>query len=190
MNNNHNERRKFYRVNESASIELYPISDDSLFPFKNFKESPTLQNLNELKQTDIEVRQILGQITEKDRLLGVYLKALNKKIDTLTHIVATSSVLLDEKKVYSVSMSEGGFSFSSPQNYPVGQLLAVKIIIVDDLTALICKANVVECIPLSNEKFDLHCEYEDLDDSKRMLLARHIIRKQIKDRQHKTDNTP
>jgi uncharacterized protein YfcZ (UPF0381/DUF406 family) len=186
-------RREFYRVRTHVSIELSPFkkkqnvaatSTDALIKSTIeevatcFNLSPSFNFLAEFQRIELENKQLLRQIIESDSRVGLYLKMLNKKVDTLAQAMLFSDVKVNPDTVMDLDLSEGGLAMESTNTYKIDELLAVKLILLPDHIVLLLKAKVLDCRSSDSDKSQLHLEFVDIDDHQRQLIARYLIRLQ------------
>ena len=175
------ERRKYYRIEDRIALDFTPINDPSESGEVQSNDSLLFNLLADLHHAEYEAQHLLRQITERDRALASYLKVMNKRIDLLGNALAAKQLKhLGEPQ--RVSISEGGMNFSHTSALAHGQYLAIKMVLLPQALGLELCAKVVHCQALSAEQFDIGVEFEGLSESKRQLLARHILQKQALER--------
>ena len=171
---------------DQAAVELQPVSPDQNDFASFFRLPAQYQLLTEFQMLDIEAQPMLHGISEKDRNLGAYLKILNRKLDALCRTVALMNDPIDEQRIQSVSLSEGGLALAWDEHYPPGTLLLIKLILLPSYLGLLLKGRVLHPSP-DHHAGEVHMEFIDLDDHQRQLIARHIIRKQQEARRQRTE---
>ncbi|UZE97945.1 PilZ domain-containing protein [Alkalimarinus alittae] len=175
------ERRQFYRVSDRALVDirvLNHIDDDAE---SQFDLTPTFSVLREFHQLDVESNHLLRQITDKDKSLGSYLKSLNAKLDALARGVALNNRSIDESKLSDINLSEGGISISVDQAIATNSAVAIQFLLIPSFTSLILKGRVIN-VENKQDELTVHIQFYALDSFNQQLIARHIIRKQSRDR--------
>lgn len=175
------ERRQFYRVSDRALVDIKVLSHIDLDAESQFDLTPTFSVLREFHQIDMESKQLLRQIHDKDKSLGLYLKSLNAKLDALARGVALNNRSIDESNLRDINLSEGGVSMDIDKSLTVNTPVAIQFILVPSFTSLILKGHVVH-IDQHDDNYTAHIEFYDLDSFNQQLIARHIIRKQGRER--------
>jgi len=175
------DRRQFYRISDRALIDIKIVKDLSVDAESQFDLSPTFSILREFHQLDIESRHLLRQISDKDKSLGLYLKTLNSKLDALARGVALNKESIDEAGVIDINISEGGFSAKFHSSIPANTPIATKLILLPSFTGLILKGEVISC-EQEDDEYIVHIKFYNLDSFNQQLIARHIIRKQGRER--------
>ncbi|AQT08801.1 MULTISPECIES: PilZ domain-containing protein [Pseudomonas] len=176
------DRREYYRIEDTIALEISPLSAlDAASKEVLQDESPLFNLLSELHLSEFESQHLLRQVSERDRTLASYLKAMNKRIDLLSQVVA-QTVFGKFGEPQRVILSEGGIEFSHHQCYPSGSHLAVKLLLMPQALGLLLRAKVTHCEPQSFGTFEIGTEFEALTDAQRQLLARYILQKQAQQR--------
>jgi len=198
-------RRDFFRLKTRVSLEIrhfeHPlnqpllkskISNTDLLSYKStieevalcFNLPPAFNLIAEFQRIDLENRQLLRQISENDRQTGLYLKILNKKVDTLAKAVIFADIKLNPENIIDIDLSEGGLSVKYNESYLAGDTVAIKLILLPSRIALLLKGVIHSCKKLAETtEYDLRLEFQDLDDHQRQLIARHLIRMQSEKKQ-------
>lgn len=176
------ERREYYRIADTIALEFSPADGAGTEAPEALRQGTSLFDLlADLHVLDFESQHLLRHITERDRTLAGYLKAINKRIDVLGQAVA-QHMLSDLAPARAVSISEGGVSFSSDQPIAVGSFLNLRMVLLPQPLGLQLRARVIHCAALGDGGWEIGTEFEALPDAQRQLLARHILQKQAQQR--------
>ncbi|SFR48431.1 PilZ domain-containing protein [Marinobacter daqiaonensis] len=182
------DRRDFFRVEDRVGLEyrrLLPPTDGDIKPF----DDDHLDGLkSELKRLDMEIRNQLSLLTEKDRLLTSLFKSLNSKVDTLARIMAFEQNPLQPQQWRDVTLSEGGVSFLAPAGeLHQGDLLAIRLTLPPELFQPRARAKVVDVTPpsrgQSGDQALVHTRFIEIQEADRQQIAKHVMRWQIRQRQ-------
>ena len=179
--NDGRDRRQFYRISDRALIDIKIVKDLGIDAESQFDLSPTFSILREFHQLDIESKHLLRQISDKDKSLGLYLKTLNSKLDALARGVALNNEFIDESGLIDINLSEGGFFAKFKNAIPLNSPIVTKLILLPSFTGLILKGEVISCVEEDGE-YNIHIKFYNLDTFNQKLIARHIIRKQSRER--------
>ncbi|MCJ8167708.1 PilZ domain-containing protein [Atopomonas sediminilitoris] len=174
------ERRDFFRIADTIALEFTPI-DSMEHANEVFKTSPLFHLLGELHLLDFDSQHLYRSINERDRTLAAYLKIINKRIELLGQALA-QSFLGGKGHQHEVTLSEGGMGWIQSEAITCGQLLALKLLLQPQAIGLLLQGEVVYCSESSPGQFTIGCEFKDLSEAQRQLLARHILQKQASDR--------
>ncbi|MCP8466707.1 PilZ domain-containing protein [Pseudomonas sp. ZM23] len=176
------DRREYYRIEDTLALEFRPLRGDEIRSEEVLQDDSALFNLlSDLHLADFESQHLLRHINERDRPLASYLKVINKRIDLIAQAL-TQSVLREIGPSRKVTLSEGGIDFCDPQPMPVGQGLALKIVLLPQGLGLLLRARVTHCRQQDGGDYAIGTEFETLSDTQRQLLARHILQRQALER--------
>lgn len=176
------DRREYYRIEDALALEFRPLREEEILSGEVLQDDSALFNLlSDLHLTDFESQHLLRQINERDRPLASYLKVINKRIDLIAQAL-TQSLLKEIGPARQVTLSEGGINFQDPRPLPVGQGLALKIVLLPQGLGLLLRAKVTHCRQLSGGDYEIGTEFDTLTDAQRQLLARHILQRQALER--------
>lgn len=180
-----NDRRQFYRVEDTVGLEYRRVEGDLSGPVATlFEGSATLVLHEEVRRYDNEIRAQLSQLAETDRNLSHLLKSFNDKLDTVARIMTFEQKPLQDEHWIRVTISEGGFSFLHrfPPPFNEGDALAVRLTFSPELTQVAVLSRVVR-IEALEEGCRVHLQFVDMEDQERQLIARHVLRTQARERQ-------
>jgi len=167
-------RRQYFRIEDKASVEIATLpKDHSAAEF--FDLNPEFGLISEFQLLDIESKHLLRSITDKDKNLGQFLKVLNKKVDSLSRIVASSHQTMPKDSIQNINLSEGGLAMHSKETYETGQTLAIKIILFPSYSGLLLEGKVLS-YSNKNAPYELNIMFSDISESHQQLIARHIMR--------------
>lgn len=176
------ERREYYRIADMIALEFTPLASPEAFDTEAAPDGdPLFDLLGDLHVLDFESQHLLRLITERDRTLAGYLKAINKRIDVLGQAVARH-MLSDLGTPQPVTLSEGGVSFTSELPVEVGGYLSLRIVLLPQPLGLRLRGRVVHCRGQADGRWEIGTEFDSLPDAQRQLLARHILQKQAQER--------
>ncbi|MFL6531976.1 MAG: PilZ domain-containing protein [Pseudomonas sp.] len=175
------DRREYYRIEDTIALEIRPLSIPEAASQEVLQdESPLFNLLSELHLSEFESQHLLRQISERERSIAAYLKAMNKRIDLLSQVIAVT-VLGEIGEPQPVIISEGGIDFQYPTPIAIGAHLSIKLVLMPQALGLLLRARVTHCDPKGGG-YDVGTEFEHPTDAQRQLLARYILQKQAQER--------
>ncbi|ROM79377.1 pilus assembly protein PilZ [Pseudomonas brassicacearum] len=175
------DRREYYRIEDTIALEIRPLSIPEAASQEVLQDaSPLFNLLSELHLSEFESQHLLRQISERERSVAAYLKAMNKRIDLLSQVIALT-VLGEIGEPQPVIISEGGVDFQYPTPIAVGAHLSIKLVLMPQALGLLLRARVTHCDPKGGG-YDVGTEFERPTDAQRQLLARYILQKQAQER--------
>ncbi|MBW0146529.1 PilZ domain-containing protein [Marinobacter arenosus] len=178
------ERRDFFRIEDRIGLEIRRLPPNAPFEEDAF-DGDHLESLKaEFRRLDQDVRAQLASLAERDRLLTGLIKSLNGKLDTLARIMAFEQNPLQPEDWQEVTLSEGGLAFSSHAPlWAVGDRLAIRMTLPPELFQPQAIATVIDVQTENAGGARVHTEFEQIQDSDRQQIARHVMRWQIRQRQ-------
>ncbi len=168
-------RRQYFRIEDTASVEVAPMQPgQSVGEF--FDLNPEFGLISEFQLLDVESKHLLRTITDRDKNLGQFLKVMNKKLDSLSRVIALSHQKTTKETVQRVNLSEGGIALPYPDQLEPGQDMAIKLVLLPDYSGLLLAGKVLSC--QGEPPYTLHVEFHAISEAHQQLIARHIMRKQ------------
>lgn len=176
------DQRDFFRISDELALEYRRLDslDDLTRAFS--RQAPMFDLLTDLHVLEYESQHLLRQISERDRALAHYLKVVNKRIDLVGQALAMQ--LTDDLGTpVEVTISEGGMSFAANEALQLGQLLALRLVLLPSPLCMLLAGKVIRCEPVagSSTTWSIAVSFERLADAQRQMLARHILQKQAQE---------
>ncbi|MEX0604194.1 MAG: PilZ domain-containing protein [Marinobacter sp.] len=178
------ERRDYYRIEDWIGLEFKRCPETLASPGST-AENGHLDGLRaELRRLDLDVRNQLASLSEKDRLLATLIKSLNSKVDTLARIMAFEQNPLQPHEWQNATLSEGGISFiESESSLMIDDVIDLRMTLPPELYRPQALAKVISSTPLETGGRRVHAEFTVIQDADRQQIARHVMRWQIRQRQ-------
>lgn len=178
------ERREFFRIEDRIGLEVRKLGPDVAAEANHFNGDHLESLKAELRRLDQDVRSQLASLAERDRLVANLIKSLNGKLDTLARIMAFEQNPLQPEDWQMVTLSEGGLAFcSDADGWQVGDRMAVRMTLPPELYQPEGVARILDIQPEPAGEARIHTAFIELPDSDRQLIARHVMRWQIRQRQ-------
>ncbi|HET8705541.1 MAG TPA: PilZ domain-containing protein [Pseudomonadales bacterium] len=191
MSNSDVDRRELFRLKDTIQLRVRRVAEGTVSknPYAEHFDVPAqLALVSELHHIDTEASNALKHVGESNRQLSNYLRATSKKIDILArYVLRTVGAQVGES--CNVIISEGGITFWSKENFPIGAQLHLSMLLFPSLTGLAAIARVTN----SKEENGSHLigvVFETMLENDRQQLSRHIMHKQslmIRERQGKSN---
>ncbi len=189
-------RREYFRVKDRALLELHQLSNEDESSHSTdeletiFADSPASNLINQLAQVDKQNKTLLQLIGQKQPEIANYLKGVDKKIDLIAHFLSFSSDIDIDQYLTTLDYGEGGMSFNADGAYEVDSLLAAKVTFLPNFTILKAFIKVLDCQTQENGKYcKVSCEFHQLTDGQRQLIAQQVLKVQQTERRTKPDLT-
>ncbi|HFE39301.1 MAG TPA: PilZ domain-containing protein [Gammaproteobacteria bacterium] len=181
------ERRTHFRLPNNVLIEYHVANEEELRQFLSDEGKIRRDEIDlgyQLDQISRQLTPLLISIRQESSAIAQYLELLNNKVDTLASMLSFEKFNMDAAQglfevTETVDISEGGLSFYSRHNLPLGTILFCKLAIVGYRLGMETYGKVVRVI--ANEKGDGFCiglalpYMKELDKKN---LNRYIIDKQ------------
>ena len=176
-----NERRNFFRIHVDVLISHLLIDQSSALAHRmpsQFQQQPSFSLMREIQTIDQDSQKYLHSVGEQSRELELYLRSISKKIDAISaHIAQTVSPKL-EQQAQSISLSEGGLSFHSPQPVAHDSYLAIQLSLLPAHQTLILFAKIINCSVAPTGGFFIALSFVEPQDSDCQIISRHIMQQQ------------
>lgn len=182
-NSNNSDKRDFFRVSQDVLfdykiVEAFTAENDE--PDGQFEDGKSMSLLDELRRLDRDGLQALKIISEKNRLLGDYLRNLSQKIDLLARhtLFGKEDSTGDQQPTMRVNLSEDGLAFASERAIYVGNFLVLRLIFLPHYQPVVTFAQVVRC-EQKGETYQIAARFHRLAEKDRQVLARQILKAQV-----------
>lgn len=176
-------RRQYFRVEDKAFVEV-ATREENQSAAECFELSPEFSLISEFQLLDVESKHLLRTLTDKDKNLGQFLKVMNKKLDSLSRVLALNSQKGSGENIQQINLSEGGLALKSDTHYAKGQTIAIKLVLLPNHSGLILEGKILSCRGES-APYEAHIEFTDISEPHQQLIARHIMRIQSQSRSTK-----
>lgn len=173
-------RRQYFRIEDKAAVDI-ARRDPNQSAAECFELSPEFGLISEFQLLDVESKHLLRTITDKDKNLGQFLKVMNKKLDSLSRVIALSNQHISGNSVQEINLSEGGLALKSNTYYEKGQTLAIQLTLLPSYSGLILDGEVLSCRG-SESPYEVHIAFTNISEPHQQLIARHIMRIQTQNR--------
>ena len=182
-----NERRTYFRLPNNVLIEYHASNEEELRQFLSDEGSIRRDEIDlgyQLDQISRQLTPLLISIRQESSAVSQYLELLNNKVDTLASMLSFEKFNMDAARglfevTETLDISEGGLSFYSRHNLPIGAILFCKLAIVGYRLGMETYGKVVRVI--ADDKSDGYCiglELPYLKELDKKNLNRYIIDKQ------------
>lgn len=178
------ERRNYYRINYPLALEYQPVDMQTILASESpqqFNVSPYFTLQLHLAELETEFIQLNTKINETQPQLAAGLEILNRKIELIGKTLVRGDLEVDDAHIVDANLSESGMSFIASDAFEPKTLLALKIVFPSDSIGLLLYAEVVRCVA-SGERFEIAVNYLKMPERCRSVLARTIIRAQMRQR--------
>ena len=172
-------QRDFYRVDCPVIISHCLVGDHApaAKPAENFfPDNEHFNLLREMRRLDQDNSHLLHTLGEQDRGLGAYLGHINRKLDLLARHIASLTPELGRGSEQTISLSEGGLSFSCATPPALGSVLAIRMTLLPAWVGIAVYGMVVAA---GAGERNVAVNFEQLQDADRQIIARHVMQVQM-----------
>lgn len=172
------DRRDYFRIDDQAILDVVKVDahDLNLPPQHHFRHNGMFNLLRELRNIDAENNHILRTISEQDRELEYYLRGLNQKIEIIASSLMEQNEANTSVRPQKISLSEGGISFDSNEDYKEGDYLSLQLTLLPERMGICVYLEISNICEVSPR---IGANFIGLREGDRQVLARHIMQAQI-----------
>ncbi len=150
---------------------------DTCVPFE-FRRIPKEEQVNLRSRISSEPSVISGGVPElDDEALQTWLKMLNSKLDTVLNYIMFQREGFSNLKMRPLNISGGGMSFTSNENYQIGEVLEIKMMLhIFQPVALFLYGKVVKIGTAGpGGQFDTAVQFIEIDDEIANTIVRFVF---------------
>ena len=187
MNINQNERRQFFRIDDSLSLSYRQVSSDRLAASIECLENEIDSDftvVSSLAAVSQEMMGTLNKIESSRPEIAAYLKSLNRKIDILGRALMAQTTELLKQPAQAVNLSATGISFQVTEFIQPGSTLELKLLLTPSYAGILSYVEVVGCDPAApepgepGEGYNLRTTFVHIRERDRDVLIQHVIQRQ------------
>lgn len=161
-----------YRILSEEDSKQNPLP---ALPDANYIEKYFMEDLHEL---DVQIKDIVEQISQKSSVLAQALSALNSKINfvlqTIDHTQLSRSI-----PVRMVNISGGGIALRVDEQVEMSDKMDLLLQPLPNESPILVRCNIVKLMPEQNGQTNVALEYQHLSEEDRRKLVYFIQSKEI-----------
>ncbi len=180
--NNINERRQYYRINDSTIFSYSIINENNLH--SDVTEQSSLSSASEIIELfghmNQQMKATLGRICERSPDTASYLKNMDSKIELLAQICLLQDQKSELQSRREINLGAGGLAFGNEEKLSQGTLLKINLVLSTDLLCLHLKGRVLQTSKQKegNYPYRISVGFVDISDNEVDQIIRHIMRLQ------------
>ncbi|WP_321527620.1 hypothetical protein [Sedimenticola selenatireducens] len=187
MNINQNERRQFFRIDDSLSLSYRQVSSDRLAASIECLENEIDSDftvVSSLAAVSQEMMGTLNKIESSRPEIAAYLKSLDRKIDILGRALMAQTTELLKQPAQAVNLSATGISFQVSEFIQPGSTLELKLLLTPSYAGILSFVEVIGCDPAAPEPeepdpgYNLRTAFVHIRERDRDVLIQHVIQRQ------------
>lgn len=174
-------RRAYYRIDDTVFLSYRIIPEEELGRFME-KLQEEAENFYFSVKGDMVMAEAIASIRVSQPAIAIYLEALDRKINLLTHLVMNKHAGIEDYPPQQVNLSGGGIAFDVEQEIPIGTNIELKLVLLPRYNGILIRAIVVYCKRQENNNqkssWRVALNFSHIRDIDRDLIIRHVLRKQ------------
>lgn len=187
MNINQDERRQFFRIDDSLSLSYRQIPFDRLAASIECLENEIDSDftvVSSLAAVSQEMTGTLNKIESSRPEIAAYLKSLNRKIDILGRALMAQTTELLNQPAQAVNLSATGISFQVTEFIQPGSTLELKLLLTPSYAGILSFVEVIGCDPAASGPeqpdpgYNLRTAFVHIRERDRDVLIQHVIQRQ------------
>ena len=191
-NNNQNERRDFFRIDDEVHLEYEAVQEDE---YNNAE-----QILNEVHESTFALSAnfatlnhdnnfLLNNIRRNSPEISQYLDLLNQKIDALSQHLLETSTASSEDNLVTVNISASGIAFNTSDKLEKNQAIKLRIVLLPEKVGIQAYGRIIDCKPdAENKGFLSSVDFEHIRNDDTELMIKHNINKQMIELRKKSED--
>lgn len=187
MNSNLDERRQFFRIDDSLSLSYRQVSPDQLATLIESLENGIDSDFTVVSSLAAVSQEMMGTLNkiEKSRPeIAAYLKSLDNKIDILGRALMAQTTELLRQPAQAVNISGTGISFQVDEFIQPGTILELKLLLTPSYAGILSFVEVVGCDAIATDTgqpgqgHNLRATFMHIRERDRDVLIQHVIQRQ------------
>ena len=184
------ERRDYIRVEDRIGLEFLSGRKNPDRPTDPANQAVHEALEAEWNRLDLAFRDQLPALAERNRSAATLFKVLNGKLDALARIMDFQQNPLQPEDCKEVTISEGGLAFTTTTSgLTLHDECLIRLTLLPEFFRPETTARVVSVSDNApDNRQRVHLEFTNISDSARQMIAKHILRLQVRARQvHDSD---
>lgn len=171
---------EFFAIEHDFSVNITPIDKDQASSFEGFMAKMPMPfklatEMNSIDQSALRSLQSLGSSASQ---LVSFLNQQSQKIDLLVGYILSQQDEIQHRH-QGVKFGGGGIKFIAATAFDVGQLLELKIFLIENNCAIYCYGEVIAA-ESANERFAYKVTFHFIREEDREILVRTSLHEQSK----------
>jgi hypothetical protein len=180
----HDERREFFRIDDSIQVSYLVISRDEMPESidERLSGSDRFTVMTRLQTISQHLSAPMHRIEQRDPDVAEYLKALDEKINLLGQSFLAEEKELLDRPSRAVNLSAGGLAMDVHEKRALGELVEIKLLLLPSYTGILAYGEVVGVDQIAEGDGDypyhIRINFILIRSSDQDALIRHITRRQ------------
>jgi hypothetical protein len=179
------ERREYFRIDDEIALDYRLIEESEAEALSERIHAPFADRFtvaSSFTATSRQMAQALHKVQNQSPELVRCLQAIDQKLNLLAQLYVSEEMHLDQQPTREVNLSAGGLAFRSQHEIATGSLLEMRMVLFPSLVGILNLSRVIHCEPIDDGNVEFPWQvavtFEQLRESDRELLVRHVMAKQ------------
>ena len=176
---NNDERRRYFRIDETVGITYQRVTNGELPEQKEESFAPDILTL--VSEHDRRIEQLIYEISDENPKIGELIMIFNQKVERIVNQLVLKSGLVNRiaHRVREVNISACGIGFINDESINVGERLRMEITLFPDDSKIQTLARVISCEPTEGGKtYYWRLDFYSMNNAAQERLIQHIVRSQ------------
>ena len=179
------ERREYFRIDDEVALDYRPVARGKVEQLKEKIRSAVLDRFTAASSFTATSRQMshtLHKIQNQSPELARCLQAIDQTLNMVAQLFVSEAFDLEARASCKVNLSAGGVAFRAQRKIELGSLLELRLVLFPSLVGILTISRVIQCerVDDGNQRcpWQISVVYEELRETDRELLVRHIMAKE------------
>lgn len=179
------ERREYFRIDDEIALDYRLIDEGEADILRERIRSRVVDRFtaaSSFNTTSRQMSHVIHRVQTQSPELARCLQAIDQKLNMVAQLFVSEEMSLSTQVAREVNLSAGGVAFRAPERMEVGSLLELRMVIFPSMVGILTVSRVIQCEPVQDGNTHLPWQvgvaYEDLRETDRELLVRHIMSKE------------
>ena len=179
------ERREYFRIDDKVALDYRPIGEVEADVLREKMHSRVVDRFTAAASFNTITRQmthVIHKVQSESPEVARCLQAIDQKLNTIAQLLVSEDMQLSQRTPREVNLSAGGVSFRAQKQMEIGSLLELRMVLLPSQLGILAIARVLQCDRVEGVGVTLPWQiglaYEDLRETDRELLVRHIMSKE------------
>lgn len=153
----HDERRRYFRINETVGLSIQVIDEDTPSPNSPARSNPSSIDL--ITQHDDKIEKLILELNDSSPKIALLAALLNQKMERVSSLLLMESDLLDRiaHRVQEVNISACGIAFSHEKRLAENTRIKIELALQPEDENIELEGMVISCDPLNDGSDEFYC---------------------------------
>lgn len=128
-----------------------------------------------MARLEFEAQQLLSQLSQRDQLLGAYLKVLESRMAMVSDLAVSRDLGGPEASPALVSLSGGGVGLIMPTELTTGQMVDLTLVLPDSRMSNRALGRVARCVPVAGGEYQIGITFEEMPEGAREAIVQYLF---------------